>query len=463
MGQTNFKRHALLVQQTIETLQSRVTKLESAVTDLAIERASNAKVNEALASVICSLSTPSVTASGQKKQNARMQKLKETNKSLRLKLQRSRYPQDSLKSSSPRNLHYSGNDDLIDFDSGSEGPPSSEEEPGLAFTLNSSFSTSHLSPDSRSPSPEDDSLGEVGTALQLFSGGGVQEHTQVEKSGVVPFFQGEYVRFFPTYDDGRLAETQARGQSSFEVSSQISKTLPTLDKSWNGWGSEAQRSAAIRINSSSAGFHDLRFPDFFRHGLLFKPKEDHDGVYRAVVITGLCSTVTAKDVLEHVRGGAVLSCRMMDTVSITGFKSAIITFVRSFSAVAFSQFMRGHALEPSGLRAQVTLLSTPTYPIAANQKKAVFDDHHTRCLLIRSTLGEISASAMRNQLETHSAIHWDTIETMEARGAEQLLVRFTSISAASSASARLARSGQNRHLRVTFYPDPCATPLDSAP
>ncbi|KAI9842450.1 MAG: hypothetical protein M1837_007119 [Sclerophora amabilis] len=234
---------------------------------------------------------------------------------------------------------------------------------------------------------------------------------------------------------------------------------PNKEKPGEIWSSDADRLAAIKINTRDAGTSDLRFPDFFRYGIRFTPNHNESSVFRTVLFENLPVDVTSKVLLESVRGGMILSCRMLNTITITGSKSAMVTFLRAFPATAYVEHVRRFPLKLGGQIARVTLISTPTWPLAINLSKAIFDHGHTRCLLIHDFPSKVSETALRRDLRAHPALDIDMIEHMELRQDRTMYLRFTSIADAGKAFGRFTSMFCYRDLKVEFDRDPCSFPL----
>ncbi|KAI9872165.1 MAG: hypothetical protein M1830_002005, partial [Pleopsidium flavum] len=225
------------------------------------------------------------------------------------------------------------------------------------------------------------------------------------------------------------------------------------------FATRTERENAITINRRVAGPKDLAFPDLFRYGIRYNPHPTEQNVYRTVTIEGLPATITLEALLKKVRGGDVVSSKLCDTFSITGFHTALITFLRESAASDYEDFAALHPICFGGQVAKVSMLSTPTWPMTIPLKTAIFDHHHTRCLEVRNFPRQTNSLALRRDLRICSSMECDMIETLTMRHDGILEIRFSSVGAAGQAFGILTSYRAYRQCNVAFSPDPCALPL----
>lgn len=164
--------------------------------------------------------------------------------------------------------------------------------------------------------------------------------------------------------------------------------------------------------------------------------------------------------LEKVRGGIVISAKLLDTTTITGAYTALITFLHEQAAMLFEHYAIRHHLSFAGHRVNVELLSKPTWPTPIPLQKAIYDHGHTRCLTIRNFPRNISPEALRRDLHVCSVMVTDRIESMNMGTNSVLELRFESIWTAGKAYGILTSWRGYRQCKVDFSPDPCAQPLE---
>lgn len=164
--------------------------------------------------------------------------------------------------------------------------------------------------------------------------------------------------------------------------------------------------------------------------------------------------------LDKVRGGIIISAKLLNTTTITGSNTALITFLHERAAMLFEDYAMQHSLTFAGHRVKVELLSKPTWPTSIPLKKAIYDHGHTRCLTVRNFPRNISPEALRRDLHVCSVMVTDRIESMCMRTDSVLELRFESIWTAGKAYGILTSWRVYRQCKVEFSPDPCAQPLD---
>lgn len=225
------------------------------------------------------------------------------------------------------------------------------------------------------------------------------------------------------------------------------------------FSSQAERDGAIDVNRHHAGPNDLRFPDLFRHGIRFSPDPSERDLYRTILVSDLGLNSTIAGLLDKVRGGLVVSAMLLDTVTITGKKTALIVFHHEHEAKACEENAKLHPIAFDGLTARVELVPTPTWPESIMLRKAINDHHHTRCLEVHKFPRRINPSMLRRDLRICSAIASNGIEYIAMRAENILELRFTSIQYAGQAFGILTTYRDYRQCVPRFVPDPCAQPL----
>ena len=272
-------------------------------------------------------------------------------------------------------------------------------------------------------------------------------------------FDGSNIGALPaitTIPNANIRDTNAGRESA------ISAAMKPGWSNMSIFNSNLQRENAIFINQRQAGSEDLRFPDVFRYGLRFRPKDGEQDVYRTILISNIPSTVTIAALLDQVRGGSILDVKLLNTAKITGSKSAIVTFLLEDSAVAFRDYAKSHPLQINGHLVQVTIVPTPTWPICHKLRKAIYHHQHTRCLEIYNFPPQIPKAILLSDLSVCPQMWSNRIVHMEKRKDDILELHFSSINYADQAYGMLSTFRAYSKCTPYFVPDPCAQPFDSS-
>ena len=235
------------------------------------------------------------------------------------------------------------------------------------------------------------------------------------------------------------------------------------------WSSEKifdtaqDRENAVRINrlSSQSGERGISYPDFFKHGIHYIPNFYEQDLHRTVAISGLSPSVTMKSLLEQVRGGMVVDAKLLDTAKITGSKTALVTFLHEYSAMAYEEHARQHPIVFSNALAQIAVVATPTWPMAFTLRSGIEKSGHTRCFEVHSFPRNISLTAVSQELTSSPVMKSNSLECVRLGKDGVLGLRFSSIRAAVRASTMFSKASRYRGCTVKYIPDPCAQPLET--
>ena len=261
-------------------------------------------------------------------------------------------------------------------------------------------------------------------------------------------------------------EKESLNWSSWNPSS-ISRSRNTAASDGPAWGtgrlfeSSQERDIAISMHRKASGPGDILFPDIFKYGICYKPGPSAGNVYRTITISGLPLAVTMNALLKKVQGGAVVSAMLLDTFTITGSQTALITFLYEHDAVLFEDYAIQHPEKFRSHGVKVVLLTTPTWPMSVPLHRAIFEHGHTRCLQVHNFPHHISPEILRRDLRGCAAIVSDRIETVKMGDNGVLELGFESIAAAGKAYGILTKYREYGQCKVTFSPDPCAQLLES--
>lgn len=208
------------------------------------------------------------------------------------------------------------------------------------------------------------------------------------------------------------------------------------------------------------GPQERNYPTFSKYGLHYTPTPGSWNSFRSLVISGLPFKVTMAMVLDKVRGGVVIDAKLLDTTTITGGKTALITFLHERVATAFETYTKKHPLKFCDQAVDVARIQTPTWPDSPCNQKAVFDGRLTRCLSISRLPEDITPSILSKDLRVCSVMTTTRVESMAKRNGI-VEVRFSSVRYADQAYGILKSICRYRHCVVRFTPDPCNQPIES--
>ncbi|KAL4971672.1 hypothetical protein BDW66DRAFT_155443 [Aspergillus desertorum] len=165
----------------------------------------------------------------------------------------------------------------------------------------------------------------------------------------------------------------------------------------------------------------------FQYGLRYIPAISDTNVYRTIRIEEIPLDRNLSQILPLIVG-EIHSARLADTHRITGYNTAMITFVTEEDAANFvaGAADRTYAL-PFG---RVIPVHTPTYPMAADTEKLIVEQGCTRILGIfhcRPTLKRDITRAMTDPYQNH-ILQLESI--VDGPGVGEVSVRMLSVKAA---------------------------------
>ncbi|KAG9236272.1 hypothetical protein BJ875DRAFT_372499, partial [Amylocarpus encephaloides] len=270
------------------------------------------------------------------------------------------------------------------------------------------------------------------------------------------------------YDERRSSSSHfdASKNSSFDYGYRPTHGLSSTGRGVEMWNSLEDRSDAFEAHRWFAGRDDRKYPEIFKHGYIFIPGKEDKNYHRAIVISNLPAEIQLRDVLAKVRGGEIMSAVLADTHFVTGSMSVIVQFVQEAAAQEYVTFVNANAdclsfdCNGEAKAAEVTLLSTPSYPIHLAQLKATTDNKHTRCISIHNVPSGFSVPALERDLSCGNGHRASNLVEMYFDKHRILYLEFASIIIASSAFGILKRWQEYEVLEVRFEPDPCAEALE---
>ena len=226
--------------------------------------------------------------------------------------------------------------------------------------------------------------------------------------------------------------------------------------------SAAEREAAILVHQRNVSNQENRFPDVFKYGIRFRPDPMETDLYRTLVVTGLPVKVTMSALLQQVHGAAVVDAKLLDTTSIDGHSTALITFVHEIDAKDIEQKAHESPWEFFGKPVNVTLLPTPTWPMPGNLRAAIIDHRHTRCLEVHKFPQAIKPAELEYDLRIHRGMTSNRIEAKTMRLDGILELRFNSVKYAGQAYSTLTTYKRYKQCQVKRVADPCTSPLNDS-
>lgn len=225
---------------------------------------------------------------------------------------------------------------------------------------------------------------------------------------------------------------------------------------------EAKVRELVDLQQRRVGLQDRKVPDLFKHpyALQYNPAPGTRNLYRTLVISNLPHAATMTALLDQVRGGVIFDAKLLNTTTITGGKTALVTFLNQRNAEAFEAHSKQHPIIIQDRTATVTLLKTANWPSSLSQR-AMLENNRTRCLEVTEYPRHVTCSDLRRKLRVCSVMKVDRIEHVALRYDGVLALRFDSIADAWKAQGMFASSQEFRGCVVRFAIDPCAQPISA--
>jgi hypothetical protein len=294
-------------------------------------------------------------------------------------------------------------------------------------------------------------------------------------------FEVEGTKRGPDYDANPLKPSSYQRNGSMRTYDRFGNNTPPsgprsmtelkipsdLSRDENLWDGKEERKDAVEIHmrsiSSRARDSEMRFPEFFRYGILYQPSSTDSNYLRTVMLTNLPVGTELRDVLARVRGGEILSASLLDTRSITGALSARVVFRHEGAAEEYVLYAKGHPIlfgdEDGGKEAKVTLLTTPTYPPSPRLLNRLLSHQQTRCLSLPNFPPHFSLTALERQLASNNGVRGSMLIEFFIDEEGTLHLQFSDIFWAGAAFGILTNFRDYRGLDVKFVEDPCTGPL----
>jgi hypothetical protein len=258
------------------------------------------------------------------------------------------------------------------------------------------------------------------------------------------------------------------GPRALRSESQLELKIPAdLSKDQELW-EEGERREAVEIHmrsiSSRARDSEMRFPEFFRYGISYRPSSTDSNFLRTVMLGNLSVGTEMREVLARIRGGEVLSASLLDTVKITGAMSARVVFRHEASAEEYVLYAMQHPIMfgdgDEEQKAEVTLLTTPTYPPSPRFLSRLLSHGQSRCLSLPSFPPSLSLTALERHLSGNNGVRGSMLVEMWIDESGTLHLQFSDVSWAGAAYGILTHHSSYRGLDVLFSDDPCSGPVE---
>ena len=192
--------------------------------------------------------------------------------------------------------------------------------------------------------------------------------------------------------------------------------------------------------------------------LCYKPPNDTPDVYRTVLISNLPSKIRPEEILDKVRGGLVVSIKVLDTSVITGSSTATVEFLYELAAKSFQTHASQTKLKIRGNTIRVNMIKTPSWPIPAYLRSLIISGRSTRIMLIHKYPDNVSPEKLRQDMGMNTATKVSSLLCTQMRSGGIAEMCFSSVLSAQIARDCLIAHGRYRDCPIRFAPDPCALP-----
>ena len=217
---------------------------------------------------------------------------------------------------------------------------------------------------------------------------------------------------------------------------------------------DEEESSAANLLGPGWEPYGFRNSSFFQWGIRYIPSPSDDDVYRTVRIDQLPCSISLDQILSRVRGGQVYSATLCDTVSLTGYPTTLVTFVRQQGALTFLRRVAQEGFFVGLNPAAVHPVPTPTYIINETMQKQINEFGRTRCLLVTSSRPRLKKDLHRVLARSTCRNHVECFGERDDPG--ETTIRFSSIKIALVAYDLLNGRAKLPGCIVQFGQDPCA-------
>ncbi|RAL12029.1 uncharacterized protein BO97DRAFT_345610, partial [Aspergillus homomorphus CBS 101889] len=167
----------------------------------------------------------------------------------------------------------------------------------------------------------------------------------------------------------------------------------------------------------------------FQFGLRYIPAHCDINVYRAIKVDNLPPNAALSQILPLIPG-EILAARLLDTRAITGYNTALVTFVHQTDAESFLRTSNGSLILKSG-QAKVAPIPTPSYPINADMERLIYEKGYTRVIRISNLREPLKGEIVRVLGNAYLLSQIESIQ--DGPGVGEARMRFCSIKGAAAA------------------------------
>ncbi|KAJ9223413.1 hypothetical protein DTO271D3_4153 [Paecilomyces variotii] len=275
-----------------------------------------------------------------------------------------------------------------------------------------------------------------------------------------PVLEPERRDFMPTHR--RSASNVSDYQS---VMGDFPNKMPLKPVPWDGKISWAFESSSIFDNpEEETDAAAVRYAFFggrtasklwlFQYGIRYIPGSEEKNAFRTVKVENLPLDIDMNTLLSQVCGGEIVVARLLNTSSITGHHTALVTFVQQRQAEAFVDYASKYGLSFGKDNVSVKMLETPTYPMSAEMEGLILDEGYTRCVVIRDFEEDLYEELVSLVI---GSVCGNEIEEIKPEG-NSVTIQFHSIKMAAVAFGLIRGRRSFSGCRLDFAPDPCARP-----
>ncbi|GAD93951.1 hypothetical protein NFIA_022830 [Paecilomyces variotii No. 5] len=275
-----------------------------------------------------------------------------------------------------------------------------------------------------------------------------------------PVLEPEKRDFIPTH---RKSSSNVSDYES--IMDSPSNMMPLKPAPWDGKINWALESSSIfdnqeeefEVAAARTAFFGGRTAStmwLFQYGIRYIPGQGEKNAFRTVRIENLPLDIDMNTLLNQVCGGEILVARLLNTSSITGHHTALVTFVQQRQAEAFVEYAAKYGVSLRKDKVTVKMLETPTYPMSTEMEKMIFDEGYTRCVIVRDFDDDLYEELVSLVIES---VCGNEIEEVKPEQ-NMVTIQFHSIKMAAVAFELIRGRRSFSGCRLDFAPDPCARP-----
>lgn len=185
-----------------------------------------------------------------------------------------------------------------------------------------------------------------------------------------------------------------------------------------------------------------------QNGLRYMPPSDTVDAFRTVKIDLLPAYISLAQILFQIRNFEIYCAYLLNTINLSGSKTAVITFVRQTTTALFLHHTVW-GLQIGDHLARVSLVETPTSPIPWAMERLITQDGYTRCLVVWNMRANLKMDLAQFLQHSSCRDYIEAIEDGDTFGEVQIW--FHSIKMASVALGLLQRIPWFQGSRIRFH------------